>query len=220
MFGTQPEDLPLIGSLSESGRQTLMQGASYASCLPADIILRQGQQTSGAYIVLQGRLRVYSISPNGHEATLYTIAPGETCVLALNCLFNNLLYPAWVEAESDTQVMVIPGPLYRSLFHTEPAIQDMTVRTLSTLVFRLMGELNDVHGLTVQQRLARFLLTRSNQQNVLRMTQQQIAQHLGTSREVIARQLLELAANHLIATGRGQLTLLDTNGLRKIATGL
>lgn len=219
MSKTQPEDLPLIRSLTDQGRKALLQGAAYADCLPTDVILRQGQQASGAYIVLQGRLRVYSVCPNGNEATLYTIEPGETCVLALNCLFNDLLYPAWVESEADTRVMVIPGPLYRSLFHTEPEIQDMTVRTLSTLVFRLMGELNNVHGLTVRQRLARFLLTRSNQQSILQMTQQQMAQHLSTSREVVARQLLELAAQNLIETGRGQLKLLDTDGLRAIATG-
>ena len=33
-----------------------------------------------------------------NEATLYVINPHETCVLALNCIFNDLLYPAWVEA--------------------------------------------------------------------------------------------------------------------------
>jgi len=213
------EQLPLFKKLTPAGQQALRQGAAYADCLPADVILHQGQQTSGAYIVLQGRLRVYSMCPNGNEATLYTIEPGETCVLALNCLFNDLLYPAWVESEADTRVMVIPGPLYRSLFNSETEIQDMTVQTLSTLVFRLMGELNNVHGLTVRQRLARFLLTRANQQGVLNMTQQQLAQHLSTSREVVARQLLELAARQLIQTGRGQLTLLDTDGLRDIATG-
>lgn len=219
MLTTRPEDLPLIQRLTRKGQQSLLQGVVYADCLPADVILRQGQQASGAYIVLQGRLRVYSVCSNGNEATLYTIEPGETCVLALNCLFNDLLYPAWVESEADTRVMVIPGPLYRSLFNSEPEIQDMTVRTLSTLVFRLMGELNNVHGLTVRQRLARFLLTRSNQQGILKMTQQQMAQHLSTSREVVARQLLELAAQNLIETGRGRLSLLNTDGLRNIATG-
>ena len=64
---------------------------------------------SGAYVVITGHLRVFTLSADGHEATLYVINPGETCVLALNCIVNDLLYPAWVEAGSDTRVAVIPG---------------------------------------------------------------------------------------------------------------
>ncbi len=211
--------LDFFKQLSPGSQQALLQGIAYADCLPSDIILRQGQQASGAYIVLTGRLRVYSLSPNGNEATLYTIEPGETCVLALNCLFNDLLYPAWVESEANTQVMVIPGPLYRTLFHQETSVQNMTVQTLSTLVFRLMGELNNVHGLTIRQRLARLLLTRANSQGILAMTQQQLAHHLSTSREVVARQLSEFSHQQWIQTGRGQLQLLNCDELRNIAIG-
>lgn len=76
---------------------------------PASAILHKGSKTSGTYVVTKGRLRVFSIAPSGSEATLYFIDPGETCVLALNCLSNDLLYPAWVSSESETEVAVIPG---------------------------------------------------------------------------------------------------------------
>jgi CRP/FNR family transcriptional regulator len=84
-------------------------------------ILHRGHPVSGAYIVLEGRLRVFSVAPNGAEATLYFVDPGEACVLALNCLFNDLLYPAWVQAETAASVAVIPGQVYRKLFESEPA---------------------------------------------------------------------------------------------------
>ena len=80
----------------------------------ATIVLNKGQPVSGAYLVLAGRLRVFTVAPNGTEATLYFIDPGETCVLALNCLFNDLLYPAWVQAETTTTIALIPGPVYRN----------------------------------------------------------------------------------------------------------
>lgn len=210
--------LPFYQGLSAAGQQLLAQGAKYASADASQIILRQGQKASGAYMVLAGRLRVYSVHANGSEATLYTIERGETCVLALNCLFNHLLYPAWVEAETDTQVIVIPGQLYRQLFSQEAAVQDLTVRTLSTVVFRLMDELEQVHSLNNRQRLANLLLVRASEQGQLEMTQQQIAQHLGTRREVIARLLSEFAEKGYLQTGRGRLTLLDTDSLRDIAS--
>jgi CRP/FNR family transcriptional regulator len=213
---TSALDLPDIGPfrlLSTTGRTLLKRGTVLHHCAPARPILHKGQSISGAYFVVDGRLRVYSVAPDGGEATLYFIAPGETCVFALNSLFNDLRYPAWVQAEVQTQVAFIPGPLFRQLFQSEPAIQDVTVRALSTLVFRLMDELEQVHACKLEQRLANLLLMHASAEGELRMTQQQMAQHLGTTREVVARLMGELAARKLVATRRGGASILDAAAL-------
>jgi CRP/FNR family transcriptional regulator len=176
-------------------------------------VIHKGQRVSGAFIVTAGQLRVFTFTPQGMEATLYFIRPGETCVLALNCLFNDLLYPAWVESNANTTVEIIPGPVYRSLFERESSVQDMTVKALSTLVFRLMGELEQVHSCTLDQRLANFLLLNATSDGVLQMTQQEVAGHLGTTREVIARLMQGFTAQGLAATRRGVITIKNSAGL-------
>ncbi len=203
-------------NLSNEGKALLCQGAVSTSCEPASVVLKKGQAISGAYIVMQGRLRVFSLSPNGNEATLYFINPGETCVLALNCLFNDLLYPAWVQAEEATKVAVIPGPLYRKLFKHEPTIQELTVSALSTVVFRLMGELEQLHSSHHRQRLANFLLLHAASDGRLQMTQQRLANHLGTTREVVARLIGELTSEGLVTTGRGRICINDVDRLRAV----
>jgi CRP/FNR family transcriptional regulator, anaerobic regulatory protein len=110
----QLQRLEAFSRLSPSGKKILSQGLTIATCPQSTAVLHKGQPVSGAYLVLDGRLRVFTIAPNGTEATLYFIAPGETCVLALNCLFSDLLYPAWVQAESTATVAVIPGAVYRN----------------------------------------------------------------------------------------------------------
>jgi CRP/FNR family transcriptional regulator len=202
--------------LGADARRLLAQGAVIRKPARADAILHKGQPVSGAYLVLSGRLRVFTIEASGTEATLYFIDPGETCVLALNCLFNDLLYPAWVEAETPATVAVIPGPVYRRLFESESVIQNLTVQALSTLVYRLMAELEHVHSSNLKQRLAQFILLHASADGSLRMTQQQIAQHLGTTREVVARSMQELVAKGLVQTGRGALTIRDLFGLRRV----
>lgn len=205
--------------LSAASRRMLESGTS-THCFDAGrTIIEKGQDVSGAYFVLEGRLRVFSLLPGGKEATLYLIEPGETCVLALNSLFNDLLYPAWVQTDLTTRVAVIPGRVYRSLFAAEPSIQDLTVRTLSTLVFRLMAELDQVHACTLEQRLAGLLLVRASGRGTVRLTQQEIAGHIGTTREVVARLSSRMAARGLIATGRGAVTLLDRHALAELARG-
>jgi len=202
-----------FAQLSEAGKKLLRGGLVSHHCASASPLLFKGQRVSGAYFVLQGQLRVFSLAPNGTEATLYRIAPGETCVFALNSLFNDLLYPAWVQAVEETTIALIPGPVFHTLFATEPVIRDLTVRSLSTLVFRLMAELEEVHSYKLNQRLANLLLVHASASGELRMTQQQMASHLGTSREVVARLLSELVAAGHVETGRGSTLIRDATGL-------
>jgi CRP/FNR family transcriptional regulator len=214
--GRETLDIEPFKQLGVEARKLLDRGLSIVNVAPAAKILRKGEAVSGAYVVLKGRLRVYTIAPNGVEATVYFIDPGEACVLALNCLFKNLLYPAWVQAEVATSVAIIAGATYRKLFESEASIQNLTVQGLSTLVFRLMGELEQIHGRNYRQRLAQFILMHANAEGSLAMTQQRIAQHLGTTREVIARLMGEFVAERLLRTRRGSTIILSVDGLRRI----
>lgn len=212
------DEFPLFRELSKPGKDILRQGILRKECQPGGVILRKGEQVSGAYIVLRGSLRVFSIAPSGTEATLYCINPGETCVLALNCLFNDLLYPAWVAPESKTKIAVIPGVVFRRLFEKEPSIQDLTVHALSTIVFRLMNELEQVHFCKLEHRLADLILLRASSEGVLRMTQQEMAYHLGTTREVIARIMREFVGKKLVETQRGLTRIKNSAGLAALTT--
>jgi CRP/FNR family transcriptional regulator len=121
-----------------------------------------------------------------------------------------------VQAEPDTTVALIPGPVFRELFQKEPAIQDVTVRALSTLVFRLMEELEEVHAYKLDQRLANLLLIHASAAGELPMTQQQMAAHLGTTREVVARLMRDFVAQGYVETGRGVTRIKDADGLAKL----
>ncbi len=207
-----------FGNLSDQGKTLLAQGAVRKECARSSIALVRGQAVSGAYVVLSGRMRVFTLAPNGTEATLYFIDPGETCILALNCLFNDLLYPAWVQAETATVISLISGAAYRKLFERESAIQNLTVHALSTLVFRLISELEQIHSSHHKQRLANFILLHASSGGILQMTQQQLANHLGTTREVVARLLGEFVAKGAVSTRRGELAVLDISSLRVLAS--
>lgn len=202
--------------LAEHNRRMLERALVCKDAPRATPILHKGQPVSGAYLVLEGRLRVFTITPGGTEATLYFIGPGETCVLSLNCLFNDLLYPAWVQAETASRVLLIPGPAYRQLFESEPSIRQLTVQTLSLLVTRLITELEQLHASSHKQRLAQFILLHATTDGCLLVTQQQLARHLGTTREVIARLMQDFVAQEYVQTQRGQIRIRDLFGLRRV----
>ena len=83
----------------------------------------------------------------------------------------------------------------------------MTIQAFSTIVFRLMTELEEIHSYKLEHRLANFLLTRASTAGKITMTQQQIASHLGTTREVIARVIGQLVRAGHIQTSRNQITI-------------
>lgn len=92
----------------------------------------------------------------------------------------------------------------------------MTVHALSTAVFCLMSELEQIHSSHYKQRLANFIILHASSGGILQMTQQKIASHLGTTREVIARLLQEFVAKGVVRTQRGALAILDVPELQKL----
>jgi len=209
-------DFKMFKNLSDESLTVIRRGLRYASYKKSGAVLQKGQAVSGAYFVMSGELRVYTISAAGKEATLYLIRPGETCVLALNCVFNNFLYPAWVKASASCRIAIIPGSEYRFLFDNEPSIRDLTIRSFSTILFRLMAELEVVHSTNLETRLVRLLLLNCNTDNNVNITQQEIASHLGTSREVIARLLRKLAMAGYIKTGHKCIGLIKSEALKNL----
>lgn len=210
-------NLPFWEHLSEDGRALLQHEMVLKDFGAGKAVLYKGQSVSGVYLVVRGRLRIYHLSADGIEATLYSLAAGETCVLALNSLFNDLLYPAWVESEEDSTVAVISGDTFRRLFAQEASVRDIIVQALATMVFGLMAQLSQVHAYKLDGRLVHLLLTRATSDGLVHMTQQQIAQHLGTSREVIARLMSQFAGTGCIKTARGIIQIIDPCALGKIS---
>ncbi len=206
----------LAEPLSPAGRALFADRLIRKRFARGEQVIERGDRVSGAYFVLEGALRVFTLVPNGREATLYRIEPGDTCVLALNALFSDLLYPACVEAEAETVVGTLPGIAFRSLFASEPSIQDLTVRALSSAVFGLMSSLEERAAQTVDQRLIGYLLLRASSEGTVRNTQQEIAAQIGTTREVVGRHMARFAAAGLVTSARGVVTLLDAPALSRL----
>ena len=210
------EDLVIYDALSEKGRTLFASRLVRKTIERQQQIIMRGDAVAGAYFVLQGALRVFVYGQNGRETTLYRIEPGGTCILALNALFSDLLYPAWVESEADTVVGLLPGHAYRALFTTEPAIQDLTIRALSSAVFGLMASLEQRAAQSLEQQLVSYLLLRASSEATIYNTQVEIAGQLGSTREVIGRHMARFASQGLLESRRGVIRLLDIKGLNRL----
>lgn len=153
---------PFLAELSVAGRFRLVSATRHETLPPFAKVIERGDEVAAAYLVEAGALRIYYVSSEGREGTLYWVDPGQSCIIALNCLFARLPYPAWVETDqADTEVAIISGDVYRELYLAEPALQHFTFATLSTRLFELMTLLQETASFDLEQRVAAFLLRRS-----------------------------------------------------------
>ncbi len=207
---------PFIADVGAANRALLRSALRRISCPGVTQLVARGDEVAGAYLVMRGALRVYYISPDGREGTLYWVEAGQSCILALNCTFSRLTYPAWVESDGPAEIVVVPGAVYRELFAVEPAVQRFTFEALSVRLFELMALIEETASQGLEGRIAAFLLRRAKGETLLSITQEQIAHHLTTSREVVSRVLRGLAATGLIGLAQGRITIRDSEGLRQL----
>ncbi len=209
---------PFAGELGPVARARLFAGSTIVDLEAGAPVLRRGDAVAGAYFVISGVLRIFYLTPEGREGTLYWVTPGQSCILALNCTFSRVLYPAWVEAGSEpTRVAVVPGPLYRELFEAEPAVQRFTFDALSSRLFELMCLLEQAASLRIEQRIAALVLRAACEAGEVRMSQDELARHLGTAREVVSRNMRQLAARGLVQLAPGVVTIRDRAGLQRMS---
>lgn len=211
----KPSHFPFFSELNARGRSRLLGATRHVRLPPYAKVIERGDEVAGVHLVEAGALRIYYVSSEGREGTLYWVDPGQSCIIALNCLFARLPYPAWVETDqADTEVAIISGDVYRELYLAEPALQHFTFATLSTRLFELMTLLQETASFDLEQRVAAFLLRRSGSGHVLETTHEQVAHHLGSSREVVSRVLRNLARSGAIRLSPGSVAIVDADKLR------
>lgn len=216
-IGLTATEFPFVNELTELARGELTALPAHR-VPPGQTLLTRGEPVAGAYLVMAGSLRVYCVTAEGREATLYHVQTGQTCVLALASALQRESFPAWAESWREGATFVaVPGDVLQRLFHQEPAFRDYLVRALSGRVFDLMRTLEETGSAQLEERVARYLLRRMGPDGCVHASQAQIALELGTAREVVFRVLRSFAARALIDKARLRIRVLNVPGLRRIA---
>jgi CRP/FNR family transcriptional regulator len=176
-------------------------------------IFSSGELPRGFPLVLEGRVRVAKVGAQGRELALYRVGPGEGCILTSSCLLGGSAYSAEAVAEQPLKLLVLPPPLFDALLAHAP-FRAFVFRLFSDRLAELTELVEAVAFRRLDARLAERLLGRGAK---LRVTHQQLADELGTVREMVSRVLKSFADQGLVALGREQVDVLDAAGLRRIA---
>ncbi len=184
--------------------------------LPAGTVLfDERQPCRGFPFILSGAVRVAKLAPNGRELPLYRVTPGESCIITSSCLLGSARYNARGTAEGETVLALLPAPLFSELL-AAPVFRDFVFRLFAERMADLMQLVEEVAFRKLDQRLAALLLGKGR---TVHATHQQLADELGSVREMVSRLLKGFAEQGLVALGREQVDILDAAGLRRLAEG-
>jgi CRP/FNR family transcriptional regulator, anaerobic regulatory protein len=167
-------------------------------------------------LVLEGSIRVRKLAAQGKELLLYRVAAGESCILTSSCLLGARDYSASAVAETDVQVLAMPRALFLDLLGTESAFRTEVFELFASRMAELMALVDAVAFQRLDQRLASRLLGHGT---VLQVSHLELAQELGSVREIVSRVLGEFAQRGALRLGRGRIEVLDAALLRRIADG-
>ena len=179
-------------------------------------LFAEHQPCRGFPLVLEGSIRVIKQSANGRELMLYRVKPGGSCIISSSCLLGKTQYNARGITETAIKLLVLPLPLFSTLITENTAFRDFVFHLFSERISNLMELVEEVAFTRLDQRLAKQLISRSD--NVLNITHQQLANELGSVREIVSRLLKGFAAQGLVDLSREQIQILNREKLTLLAT--
>lgn len=206
---------PPLKEIEPPARELLAKHSKIVEAPIGTIGYREGG-ACGAYVMrLAGQSRVYKMSASGREILLYRVAAGETCVITTTCLLGNSNYPASTIVEEAIRDVIIPSNAFNQLMIDSKVFRTFVMTNYGALISDLIVLLDEVAFHSLDARLAKLLIDAGDKE--INRTHQQIADELGTAREVVSRQLKRFEQKGWVSLGRGHVEVNDKAALNKAA---
>lgn len=212
------EYFPIYDKLPPQDQTALSKAASLRTAAKGTLLHNGAGDCMGLLLIRSGQLRAYITSDEGRELTIYRLFARDICLLSAPCMMNSLQFDIQITAEKDTEFWLIPPNIYKEIMERDAALANFTNQLMATRLTDVMWLVEQIMWKSLDKRLAQFLLEESliEESQVLKITHESIANHMGTAREVVTRMLKYFQSEEMVQLTRGTITLLDTKKLQKL----
>ncbi len=187
----------------------VIQNAAAVSVPSGASVFKQGQSADNFLVVASGCVKVFARSAEGKEVVLYRVREGEMCTLTTSCLLGQSKYPAEAVTETDVIARAIPAAQFDQLLNDSESFRRFVFASFGQRLSELMQRFEEMVLEGIHSRLAHFLLQHANDQGIAEITHEQLAQEIGTAREVVSRHLKSMEKAGMIGIQRGKVTIVD-----------
>ena len=198
-------------------QQEHLQSVSHPMQVKAGTVVHDGSMDClGLLLICSGQLRVYTLSSEGREVTLYRLFEMDICLFSASCVMPDVQFEVVIEAEKDCQLWVIPSCLFKNLMEESAPVANYANQLISSRFSEVMWLMEQIMWKSFDKRLAAFLLEESALEGTtsLKITHEKIANHMGTAREVVTRMLRYFQNEGMVKLTRGTVELTDPKRLQ------
>ena len=213
------EYLPFWDKLTQEQKDRVAQVIEFRSVKKGVHIHDSSAECLGLVAVKSGQLRAYILSEDGREITLSRLFEYDVSLLSASCVMPDIQMNVMIQVEKDSEFWSIPACLFKNLMDESLAMSNYARNLLGSNFSELMWLMEQIMWKSVDKRLARFLLeeARLEESSLLKITHEQIANHLGTAREVVTRMLRYFQNEGMVKLTRGTIEITDENKLTTLS---
>ena len=212
------EAFPFWESLSDYDRETMMHSTQHVHFTKGTNI-HDGNRCTGVILVKSGSLRIYMLSEDGKEITLYRLFPGDMCILSASCVLQTVTFDVFVDSEENSDCIVVGGCAYEDISRRVPEAKIFALEAAVSRFSDVMWVMQQILFMSMDKRLAIFLLDEISKtgSDAVKLTHEQIAKYMGSAREVVSRMLKYFSAEGLVSVSRSEgIKILDKKRLRNL----
>jgi CRP/FNR family transcriptional regulator len=190
-----------------------------------ELLFSESEPCHGLHIIARGKVRIFKTSASGREQVLAINNPGES--VAELPVFDGGAYPASAMAIEETEIAFISRRDFQAHCMEHPEVALKVLATVGARLRRLVGIIEELSFTTIRQRLIATLVrlaesegkqTKRGIEFLLPSSHQELANQLGTVRELISRNLARLQAEGLLEVDARQIVVKDSKGLNALLT--
>lgn len=206
-------------NIKETERQEILSNCHFHHFAKGETLHRGDMDCIGILLITTGELRVYMLSEEGREITLYRLHDGDPCVLSASCVLSNITFDVHIEAESDTTLLIINAPAFAKLTADNIHVECFAYKLITERFSDVMWAMQQMLFMSLDQRLAIFLVDEmvKKGQESLNLTHEQIAHNIGSAREAVSRMLKIFAEDGMVELSRRDIKIIDKQKLRLLA---
>ena len=184
-----------------------------------DVVHNGSMDCLGLLLIRSGQLRVYTLSTEGREITLYRLFDHDICLFSASCVMPSVQFEVVVEAEKDCDLWVIPSCLFKNFMEESAPVANYANQLISSRFSEVMWLMEQIMWKSFDKRLATFLLEEMQLEEsaILKITHEKIAAHMGTAREVVTRMLRYFQNEGMVRLTRGTIEIVEREQLEELS---
>ncbi len=175
-----------------------------------DIIMRKGQYINNTLLILQGQIKIYREGESGGEFLMYYLQPGQACAVSMICATKSQTSMILAKVVEDLDLIMIPLTLMEKWMMEHRSWYEFVIFTYRTRFEEVLEVIDNIAFRAMDERLEFYLKRHANACGCedLKLSHQEIATELNTSREVISRLLKKMEQRGMVKLHRNHIELL------------